>query len=130
MKLFDHLRSKPKTGNITGSQAQVYGNTAQQPTPYQRVGGHLRDLRLPRKVLEKIFAYVCSHTQDETYTTSEESMIEDGCMLCDMRDLAQCALVCSQWAEVAQSLLYGWLPRTLSKSGCQLTKPSDIAAFD
>ena len=62
--------------------------------------------RLPAHLLKKISIYVCPHTQDEAYTTSEDSMIEDGCMLCDMRDLAQCALVCRHWGEVAQNILY------------------------
>ncbi|MCJ1352961.1 MAG: hypothetical protein MMC33_002945 [Icmadophila ericetorum] len=108
MKFFDHIRSKSKggTGNSTGGQAQVCRSAPPQPKPYRRIGGHLRDLRLPKEVLERIFAHVCPHTQDESYTASEESMIEDGCMLCDMRDLAKCALVCSAWAAAAQSLLY------------------------
>ncbi|KAI5308796.1 hypothetical protein KEM55_004845, partial [Ascosphaera atra] len=50
---------------------------------------------------------VCPHTQDESYASSEESMPEDACMLCDLRDLAHCALVCRSWAEAANSLLYG-----------------------
>lgn len=33
-------------------------------------------------------------------------MSTDGCMLCDMRDLAHCALVCKRWYTPAQSLLY------------------------
>ncbi|KAF4201958.1 hypothetical protein CNMCM8927_000872 [Aspergillus lentulus] len=33
-------------------------------------------------------------------------MTEDGCMLCDMRDLAHCAVVCKRWYLAAQSILY------------------------
>ncbi|KAF6226055.1 hypothetical protein HO173_012545 [Letharia columbiana] len=33
-------------------------------------------------------------------------MIDGGCMLCDMRDLSQCALVNRQLSEAAQNLLY------------------------
>ncbi|PYI01136.1 hypothetical protein BO78DRAFT_464866 [Aspergillus sclerotiicarbonarius CBS 121057] len=62
--------------------------------------------RLPRPVLARIFAYVCPHTVDNSYDTSEESMTEDGCMLCDMRDLAHCAVVCKRWYLEARALLY------------------------
>ncbi|OOG00131.1 hypothetical protein ASPCADRAFT_504025 [Aspergillus carbonarius ITEM 5010] len=62
--------------------------------------------KLPRPLLARIFAYVCPHTVDSSYDTSEESMTEDGCMLCDMRDLAHCAAVCKRWYLEARSLLY------------------------
>lgn len=53
--------------------------------------------QLPGPVLERIFAFVCPHTQDSTYETQEQSSIEDACMLCDLRDLAYCLLVCKAW---------------------------------
>ncbi|MCJ1310389.1 hypothetical protein MMC25_004053 [Agyrium rufum] len=63
--------------------------------------------RLPIRVLDAIFSAVCPHAADETYLTAEDSIFDDnGCMLCDMRDLAQCARVCRQWGIVAQSRLY------------------------
>lgn len=62
--------------------------------------------RLPRKILARIFAQVCPHTLDHSYRSSEESMTEDGCMLCDMRDLAHCVLVCKHWLLEARALLY------------------------
>ncbi|KAL4782779.1 hypothetical protein BJX76DRAFT_277895 [Aspergillus varians] len=62
--------------------------------------------RLPDPVLARILSFVCPHATDSSYDTSEESMTEDGCMLCDMRDLAHCALVSRRWYTVAQSLLY------------------------
>lgn len=61
--------------------------------------------RLPRHVLTKIFSHVCPHALDDSYNSSEESMTENGCMLCDMRDLAHCALVCKRWFRQAQPLL-------------------------
>ena len=33
-------------------------------------------------------------------------MVDGGCMLCDMKDLSQCALVNTQWSQAAQNLLY------------------------
>ncbi|OLN82111.1 hypothetical protein CCHL11_07650 [Colletotrichum chlorophyti] len=61
---------------------------------------------LPKHVLARIFSFVCPHTQDETYETCETSAIFDACMLCDLRDLAHCARVSSQWNKVANTLLY------------------------
>jgi hypothetical protein len=60
--------------------------------------------KLPRPVLAYIFALVCPHTVDESHETSEESMT-DGCMLCDMRDLAHAAQVCKRWFIEARALL-------------------------
>ncbi|KAH8701997.1 F-box domain protein [Talaromyces proteolyticus] len=62
--------------------------------------------QIPRHILSKIFSYICPHALDESYKSAEESMTEDGCMLCDMRDLAHCALVCKRWHSLAQTLLY------------------------
>ncbi|KAJ5223299.1 hypothetical protein N7468_007841 [Penicillium chermesinum] len=70
-----------------------------------RSPGHDLTKRLPRPVLAHIFAAVCPHATDYSYVTSEESM-SDGCMLCDMRDLAHCALVCKRWFLEARALLY------------------------
>ncbi|KAI9696150.1 MAG: hypothetical protein M1820_008291 [Bogoriella megaspora] len=62
---------------------------------------------LPHKVLETLFSYICPHVDDQTYELSERSMIGDGCPLCDLRDISNCAQVCRDWANVAQRLLYG-----------------------
>ncbi|ROT43103.1 F-box domain-containing protein [Sodiomyces alkalinus F11] len=61
---------------------------------------------LPEGVLERIFAFVCPHSQDETYENCEQSALEDTCMLCDMRDLAHCVQVCKRWRNPARNLLY------------------------
>lgn len=61
--------------------------------------------RLPENVLRRIFEEVCPHSADETLDGSEESG-NDGCMSCDMRDLAHCALTRRQWYGVAAGLLY------------------------
>ncbi|KAI9890363.1 MAG: hypothetical protein M1814_004273 [Vezdaea aestivalis] len=70
--------------------------------------GYARDptTRLPDAVLELIFSYVCPHTQDDSYFSAEDSLTENGCMLCDLRDLAHCAVVCRRWRKSAQLLLY------------------------
>ena len=60
--------------------------------------------RLPEKVLRRIFEEVCPHAADETLQGSEDSGNE-GCMSCDMRDLAHCALTRRQWYGIAAVLL-------------------------
>lgn len=62
--------------------------------------------RFPASVLERIFGFVCPHTRDETYSTCEQSSVDDACMLCDLRDLAHCVAVCKKWKEEAVKLLY------------------------
>ncbi|KAL2191332.1 hypothetical protein L209DRAFT_719869 [Thermothelomyces heterothallicus CBS 203.75] len=62
--------------------------------------------RLPAAILERIFVFVCPHSRDETYSTCEQSSVEDTCMLCDLRDLARCVAVCKRWKEEAVKLLY------------------------
>jgi hypothetical protein len=60
--------------------------------------------RLDDKILRLIFEQICPHSTDETFESSEESG-HDGCMTCDMRDLAHCALTKRQWYGVAAGLL-------------------------
>lgn len=61
--------------------------------------------QLPGALLERIFSFVCPHTQDETYESCEQSAVEDTCMLCDLRDLAHCAQVSRKWRFHATNLL-------------------------
>ncbi|KAF8861231.1 hypothetical protein BDZ45DRAFT_282307 [Acephala macrosclerotiorum] len=60
---------------------------------------------LPGPILERIFAFVCPHTQDETYESCEQSAVEDTCMLCDLRDLAHCAQVSRRWRTLATKVI-------------------------
>jgi F-box-like len=57
-------------------------------------------------MLQRIFIEVCPLTVDGTYDSSEESLVDYGCALCDVKDLAQCALVSRRWWSAAQDLLY------------------------
>ncbi|KAJ6107136.1 hypothetical protein N7523_008459 [Penicillium sp. IBT 18751x] len=75
------------------------------PPRSKTIPGRDYSRKLPRPVLAYIFALVCPHSVDESYETSEESMT-DGCMLCDMRDLAHAAQVCKRWFIEARALLY------------------------
>ncbi|QIX02469.1 hypothetical protein AMS68_007986 [Peltaster fructicola] len=97
MGLFKSLRAKVRKDD---TPATTYTH-ASRSTP-----AHDPTARLPTGVLEIILSYVCPHSQDHTYQSSEQSPIGDGCMLCDLRDLAHCAQVCKKWYTVAQKVLY------------------------
>ncbi|QSS58090.1 F-box domain-containing protein [Histoplasma capsulatum] len=109
-----HFRSKGKSKSVDHygyEQHEKYNNrnyNRQNPQYSSYRSGPSRDFtqNLPLEVLSRIFSYVCLHVLDDTYNSSEESMTEDGCMLCDMRDLAHCALVCRKWYSPAHKLLY------------------------
>jgi hypothetical protein len=75
-----------------------------QPTPTRSSAALLS--RFPEAILERIFTFVCPHSRDETYATCEQSSVEDGCGLCDLRDLAHCVAVCRRWKGEAIKLLY------------------------
>ena len=100
MGFLRHIRSRTKVKS-SAADAQIYGQYDQAAYRSARPAPEV-----PAKVLRLLFTYVCPHKEDEAYTTLEDSMIGDGCMLCDMRDLAHCALVSRSWARVAQDLLY------------------------
>lgn len=61
--------------------------------------------QLPRPVLARIFGFVCPHATDGTYATCEQSAVDDGCMLCDLRDLARCVAVGRRWREEGVKVL-------------------------
>lgn len=97
MGLLKHFRSKSKLRESPQSARQI---------PYMPArGGRDFSNRLGEDILERIFTFVCPHVQDESYETSENSQIGDGCMLCDLRDLGKSAQVSRKWYRVAQKLL-------------------------
>ena len=103
MKLLAHIRSKSRlksTDNTKPDEKHFLRRTASDiwtaPNPTATFSSPL---------LEELLSYVCPHSRDDTYTSCEESMVDGGCMLCDMRDLSQCALVNQQWFKAAQNLL-------------------------
>ncbi|KAJ5272353.1 hypothetical protein N7478_007478 [Penicillium angulare] len=98
MGLLDKIKASPRRSRRSATPA------TEPPTP-PRSTGHDATSKLPHPVLVRIFSYVCPHTLDYSYDTSEDSM-NDGCMLCDMRDLAHCTLVCRRWFAASQALLY------------------------
>lgn len=108
MRFLKHIRSKSKVGG--GSTAEAHAYEKSTFSPERRGGGRGHNgvdvtARLPSGVWYRIFSYVCPHSEDESYESAEDSMVEDGCMLCDMRDLASCALVCRRWNNVARRML-------------------------
>ncbi|KAI2696929.1 hypothetical protein CBS147332_8892 [Penicillium roqueforti] len=100
MGLFDKLRRSSRRSSRRSDR-----ETPDPPSPRVNVPGRDYTKQLPRPVLALIFSFVCPHAVDNTYGTSEESA-NDGCMLCDMRDLAHCTLVNKQWFMNARALLY------------------------
>lgn len=60
----------------------------------------------PRNVLERIFAFVCPHSRDESYETCEQSAVDNACMLCDLRDLAHAGQVCKKWRKSTIPIMY------------------------
>lgn len=107
MGLLSRLRRRSKSqsraGNAVSYEQHLRMHSDPPPLPANAV---YLFKQLPNPVLARILSFVCPHAADSSYDTSEESMTEDGCMLCDMRDLAHCALVCRRWYSVARSLLY------------------------
>ena len=99
MRLLRHIRSRSRFREPQKApEAVVYPNSnhneLQGPAP-----------GLPARVLDTIFTFVCPHTREDSYTSCEDSMTEEGCMLCDSRDLARCSLVCKSWSLEAQKAL-------------------------
>lgn len=102
MGLLKHFRSRSKLNSPPRAAPQPVRN----PAPYyDNPGGIDCTEHLPVNVLRNIFAQVCPHSQDGAYTTSEKSQVGDGCMLCDLRDIAQCARVRRNWYQIAQETL-------------------------
>ena len=103
MKRFKALFKK-RGKREKGKDARVNLGQAKSLTP---ISPHLQELMLkvPDAVLAQIFAYVCPHSEDETYDGNEDSTLDDRCMLCDIRDVAHCAQASKQWRRVALDTL-------------------------
>ncbi|KAL9108409.1 MAG: hypothetical protein Q9227_006870 [Pyrenula ochraceoflavens] len=100
MKFLRHIRSKRRLKDIETSKspkADLQSTYLERTPPYD---GPDCTRNLSDDVLHRIFAEVCPHSQDESYKNSEEGLIEDGCALCDLRDLAQCAQVSKRWWNI------------------------------
>ncbi|KAI0201050.1 hypothetical protein F4808DRAFT_426407 [Astrocystis sublimbata] len=106
--------SKPsKSGNATYDDMErdkyrMYNGRPEQQYHFaaERGRSYAPWLQLPAPILERVFAFVCPHSSDETYETCERSAVEDACMLCDLRDLAHASQVCKVWRRSAISVMY------------------------
>ena len=112
-KRFKRLKSPKKTSpparnDFYSPVIQAYNGPDQTP-------------RLPDKLIRRIFEEVCPHAADESLVGSEDSG-NDGCMSCDMRDLAHCALTKRQWYGIAAGLLFVCAPlyQALNANGPQI----------
>ncbi|KAG9968805.1 hypothetical protein KCU98_g15489, partial [Aureobasidium melanogenum] len=100
MGFFKHLRAKSHNkGNESSTNSPKRSPLAIRP-------GRDFAAKLPNDILTKIMVQVAPHTQDETYEPSERSTIGEGCMLCDLRDLAKAGQVCRRWYNAAATVLY------------------------
>jgi len=97
MKLFSRKKNKSVAKDGERSLPRPYN--AIETVPVSHIPS------LPGPILERIFSFVCPHTQDNTYDTCEDSAIEDTCMLCDLRDLSHCAQVSQKWRAEAIKVL-------------------------
>jgi F-box-like len=109
MKFLKHIRSGSRIKDKANSQTRGH---AREDSPCY---GYDATARLPPAILRKIFIELCPLTVDDTYDSSEESMVDYGCALCDVKALAQCALVSRKWWNVAHDLLYE-VPSLLSRA--------------
>lgn len=124
MKLLGHIRSRSRSRLKSTDDTSTYNNYHQPsadtstglPKPHPSA-------RFSITLLHELFSYVCPHSRDDSYTSCEESMIDGGCMLCDMRDLSQCALVNRQWSEASQNLLWVFAGGSPSSAHLGLTSP-------
>ncbi|KAI0552555.1 hypothetical protein F4679DRAFT_71945 [Xylaria curta] len=94
--------------DIERDKYRMYNPRPEQQYNYAAERSHVFApwLKLPAPILERVFAFVCPHSSDETYETCERSAVEDACMLCDLRDLAHASQVCKLWRRSAIRLMY------------------------
>ena len=107
IKLLTYVRPSLRHKHIDEDDDQNDRNRARKEpkvSSTQRPSGN-PTCAYPAALLEELLSHVCPHSKDDNYTPCEESMIDGGCMLCDMRDLSQCGLVNKQWSEAAHTLL-------------------------
>ena len=102
MGFLKHFRSRSKVKLDEPEDFTVYSNARPRGRDYSAKLNHPDFVNIRRR----IFQYVCPHSDDDTFETSERTTVGEGCMLCDLRDLAQCAQVRRDWFGVAVDQLY------------------------
>lgn len=104
MRLPFRRKDKKKSDHQIPREFLPAGALSAPAFPPTYASGHLV-AQLPSKVLERIFSFVCPHAGDESYETCEGSAYDEGCMLCDLRDLSHCAQVGRLWRRSAVKVL-------------------------
>jgi hypothetical protein len=103
MTIFKRFRSKPQANEEARPRVNGYHISAPLPANFTA--------QLDKKILTRIFGFVCPHTLDTSYQVLDEVDLGDTCMLCNLRDLAQCTRVCKAWHDPAMTLMYVNSPR-------------------
>ncbi|KAJ2895879.1 hypothetical protein MKZ38_006069 [Zalerion maritima] len=99
-----HNRDRSYGGSDYGNASGMAYHTGFQSRP-SHVSAQIL-ARLPSPILERVFGFVCPHSQDESCETCEQSAVDDACMLCDLRDLAHAGIVCKKWRASAVKVMY------------------------
>ncbi|KAM3087491.1 hypothetical protein ACMFMG_001575 [Clarireedia jacksonii] len=99
------FKRKKKSAQASEKAIRSFPDHSTNYAPYATPRGS-SITKLPDPILERIFTFVCPHSQDETYETCEQSAIDDCCPSCDTRDLAHCARVSRKWRNLAVRVLY------------------------
>lgn len=99
---FLNIRSKPGAK----SSNDKHNASTQDPHDYKSLTPRFSPnptAQIPIVLLEELLSYC--YPQDDNYSSCEDSMADGGCMLCNLKDLSQCALVSKRWSEAAQNVL-------------------------
>lgn len=97
------VRTKPRAKRTDDRNDHILPHHAQSLQPSVSRFVPNPTVRFPGGLLETVLSYSCP--QDDSYKSSEDSMVGGGCMLCDLKDLSQCALVNKQWSKAAQNVM-------------------------
>lgn len=110
MRLPFRRKDKDKKKKNSGSSDYDYASYASHherrvsyPPPTHRSAALLA--RLPPPILQRIFGFVCPNSCDNSYETCERSALDNGCMLCNVRDLSHCVAACREWRRSAVPVL-------------------------
>lgn len=105
----DKDKKKKKSGDLgldyssSSTYSHYHERTPSLFPPTQRSAALLA--RLPPSILQRIFGFVSPNSLDDSYETCERSSLDNGCMLCNLRDLSHCIAVCREWRRAALPVL-------------------------
>lgn len=99
------FRKKDKKGSLQLDVPPEFRPAAQMPLFPPTRESAFKLAQLPPAILSRIFGHVCPHARDQSFDTCEESAKDDGCVLCDVRDLSHCTQVSRAWRVPAIRVL-------------------------